>query len=82
MSGRELDQHVLALNVIDPDEWAETERGAAKHCADRIAAEHPHEHDDSAPELAGRALGKDPVIAAELLELLDAIGYLDTRRTA
>ncbi|MER6350571.1 hypothetical protein ABT186_01640 [Streptomyces sp. NPDC001634] len=49
-------------------------RAAAVHVADRIAAEHPHPLDDTMPKLAGRLLAKDPIVAAGILELLDAIG--------
>jgi hypothetical protein len=43
---------------------------AAIHIADRVAAEHPHELDDTMPRLAGRLLGKDPAVQAELTDLL------------
>lgn len=76
MGGRELDQHVLGDTVIDPDLM----RRAAVHIADRIAAQHPTELDDLAPEYAGRLLAQDPTIRAGLRELLAAIGH-PARRT-
>jgi hypothetical protein len=75
MGGRELDQHVLGDTAINPALM----RRAAVHLADRIAAQHPTELDDLAPEYSGRLLAQDPTIRAGLRELLDAIGY--TRRT-
>lgn len=50
------------------------QRAAAVQVAARIAAEHPHELDDTMPRLAGRLIGRDPAIAAGLLEVLDALG--------
>ncbi|MCX4697054.1 hypothetical protein [Streptomyces sp. NBC_01373] len=71
MGGRELDQHVLTgANVT-----AGQARAAAVHIADRIAAEHPDPRDDFMPKLAGRQLAHDPTVRADVLELLDAIGY-------
>ncbi|MGW2048651.1 hypothetical protein ACWCPF_26220 [Streptomyces sp. NPDC001858] len=75
MAGRELDQHVLGDTFIDPNLL----RRAAVHLADGIAAQHPTELDDLAPEYAGRLLAQDPTIRAGLLELIDAIGL--PRRT-
>jgi hypothetical protein len=76
MGGRELDQHVLGDTVTDPDLL----RRAAVHIADRIAAQHPTDLDDLAPEYAGRLLAQDPTIRAGLRELLAAIGH-PARRT-
>jgi hypothetical protein len=76
MSGRELDQYVLAVGAPT----ARQTRAAAVHVADRIAAEHPHPLDDVMPKLAGRQLAKDPAIAAGVLELLDVLGLITTRR--
>lgn len=70
MSGRELDQHTLILREMKGSEV----RAAAVHAADHVAARHPHPLDDVMPKLAGRQLAADPVIAAGLLELLDALG--------
>lgn len=66
MSGRELDQHVLAAGQAD----TRALRKAAVRCADHVAARHPHPLDADLP--AART---------ELLELLDAIGYTTPRRT-
>lgn len=71
MSGRELDNKSLGDTRIDGD----LHRWAAKHCADRIAAEHPHPLDELMPKLAGRLIAQDPTVRADVLELLDAIGY-------
>ena len=70
MGGRELDQHVLAVGHVDP----RVQRAAAVHVADRIAAKHPHPLDEQMPKLAGRLIGRDPIVAAGVLELLDALG--------
>lgn len=70
MGGRELDQYVLAVTGVT----AGQARAAAVHVADRIATEHPHKLDDLMPRLAGRQLAADPVIAAGVRELLDALG--------
>ncbi|MFP3986949.1 hypothetical protein U9R90_05480 [Streptomyces sp. E11-3] len=56
----------------------EQRREAAVTVADRIAAEHPHELDDLMPRLAGKQLAHDPVVAARVRELLDALGLLPT----
>ncbi|MWA08835.1 hypothetical protein [Streptomyces sp. BA2] len=50
------------------------QRRAAVRVADAIAAEHPHALDDIMPRLAGRELGQDPAIAADLSGLLAALG--------
>jgi hypothetical protein len=71
VGGRELDQRLLGRVDVDPA----TQRKAAVNLADRIAAQHPTELDDLAPEYAGRLLAQDPTIRAGLKELLDAIGY-------
>ena len=71
MGGRDLGAHHFGSAFIDPDRH----RQLALHCADRVAAEHPTEHDDSDPKLAGRLIAKDPQARDELLLLLDAIGY-------
>lgn len=76
MSGRELDQHVLAVGTVD----ARLQRAAAVHIADRIAAEHPHPLDPQMPKLAGRLIGRDPAVAAGVLELLDALGIRTAAR--
>lgn len=70
MAGRELDQYTLACDPTDE----QVLRRAAVHIADRVAAQHP--------ELAGRQLAADPTVRAELLQLLDAIGYPTNRRPA
>lgn len=77
MSGRELDTNALTALNGDPQAL----RKAATHLADRIAAEHPHRLDDVMPKLAGRQLAHDPAVRADLLELLDAIGYTSKERT-
>lgn len=71
MSGRELETNGLTPLNGGP----EALRKLAVHCADRIAAEHPHELDQLMPKLAGRLIAQDPTARADLLELLDAIGY-------
>lgn len=79
MGGRELDQHVLALDSIHPEAQQQINRRAAVNVADRIASEHPHALDLLMPKLAGRTLAKDPAIAAGVLELLETLG-LPTRK--
>lgn len=76
MSGRELDQYVLAVGAPT----AKQTRAAAVHVADRIAAEHPHPLDDVMPRLAGRTLARDPAVAAGVLELLDVLGLIRPRQ--
>lgn len=71
MGGKELDQHVLGDIRID----AGLHRRAAVHLADRIAAQHPTELDDLAPEYAGRLIAQDLTVRMALRDLLDAIGY-------
>lgn len=78
MAGRELDQYTLACNPTDE----QVLRRAAVHIADQVAAQNPHELDGLMPKLAGRQLANDPAVRAELLQLLDAIGYPTTRRPA
>lgn len=78
MSSHELSQHTLVLRGWGEDE----QRKASVHVADRIAAEHPHPLDDQMPKLAGRLIGRDPVVAAGVLELLDALGLRPTKREA
>jgi len=68
--GSELKQE--ALVVGDLPEAAR--RAAAVHCADRVAAEHPHPLDDCMPKLSGRLIAKDPAVAAGVLELLAVLG--------
>lgn len=63
MGGRELDQHVLQVDPVDEDQL----RQAAVNVAGHLAAPYP--------ELTATELAADPVIAVDLLELLDAIGY-------
>lgn len=75
MGGRELDQHILVVDKSDPEEQERIIRRAAVHAADRVAAAHPHELDALMPRLAGRLTAQDPAVRAEVLELLDAIGY-------
>lgn len=76
MSGRELDQHALAVGKTDPDEQARVERKAAIHLADHVAAEHPHPLDERMPRIAGAVIAKDPAVRHDLGELLDALGLL------
>ena len=75
--GGEVNTSQLGNAVID----AEKHRKLAVLCAGRIAAEHPHPLDELMPKLAGRTLAKDPTVRADLLELLDAIGYISKERT-
>lgn len=74
MAGREVEQYGLGNTSIDPD----AHRRLAVHCADRVGAQYPHEHDADDPRLAGRQLAHNPEVRAELLQLLDAIGYRTT----
>ena len=76
MSGRELDQYVLAVGAPT----ARQTRAAAVHVADRIAAEHPHPLDDVMPKLAGKQIAQDAAITAGVLELLDVLGLIRPRR--
>lgn len=69
--GSDINQHVLATDPADKDEW----RRMAVNVAGGIAFHHPHELDDENPKAAGRELAKNPLIAAGLRELLDYIGY-------
>lgn len=77
MAGRELDQYTLACDPTDE----QVLRRAAVHVADQVAAQHP-ELAGLMPKLAGRQLAQDPTVRAELLLLLDAIGYPTNRRPA
>lgn len=63
-----------------PTADAVLQRRAAVRVADQIAAEHPHPLDDRLPRLAGQELAMDPVIAAGVLELLDALGLRPKQR--
>ena len=71
MGGRDLELRNLGAVTVDRVKL----RALAVHCADRIGAEHPTEFDDTDPKLAGRLIAKDPAVRADVLELLDAIGY-------
>lgn len=71
MGASDVDINGFGNTDIDPG----THRQVAVLCADRIAAKNPHPLDDVMPRLAGRTLAKDPDARADLLELLDAIGY-------
>lgn len=64
MSGRDLGMPGLGNVVIDPVKH----RQLAVHCADRTAAR--------LPALPGRRIAHDPTARADVLELLDAIGFL------
>lgn len=68
--GAELKHDALIVGDVTTDQL----RAAAVHCADRVAAEHPHPLDDYMPKLAGRLIAQDPTVRGDLLELLDAIG--------
>lgn len=71
MGGRDLETRQLGDVTVDRVKL----RALAVHCADRIGAEHPTEFDDTDPELAGRLIAHDSAARADVLELLDAIGY-------
>ena len=71
MGGRDLDVKNFGAVTVDHVKL----RALAVHCADRVGAEHPTEFDDTDPELAGRLIAQDPAVRADVLELLDAIGY-------
>lgn len=77
MGGREMEIKQLG-NV---DIGAEQALGAVQHIACRVAADNPHSLDDDMPRLAGRLVGRDSLVAAGLLELLDALGLPTTRRS-
>lgn len=74
--GADLEQTVLTVVALTRRQT----RAAAVHCADRIAAEHPHPLDELMPKLAGKQLAQDPAIAAGVLELLDAPGLIRPRQ--
>ncbi|MDH6610235.1 hypothetical protein M2164_005870 [Streptomyces sp. SAI-208] len=76
MGGRELEIKQLGNVEIG----AEQALDATRHIACRVAAENPHPLDDDMPRLAGRLIGRDPLVAAGLLELLDALGLPTTKR--
>jgi hypothetical protein len=70
MSGGEIDTlGVGPVTSLPPT----LQRAAAIRIADQVAAENPNPLDDTMPKLAGRLLAKDPVVAAGLRELLDAV---------
>lgn len=71
MSGRDLETRQLGPVRVT----AAQQHAAALHIADRAAAEHPTDYDDIDPVLAGRLIAQDPAVRADVLELLDAIGY-------
>ena len=71
MGGRDLELRNLGAVTVDPVKL----RALAVHCADRVGAQHPTEHDDTDPKLAGRLMAHDPQARDEPLLLLDAIGY-------
>ena len=75
MGGRDLELRNLGNVTVD----AVKLRALAVHCADRVAAEHPTEFDDTDPKFAGRLIAQDPAVRADVLELLDAIGYRKER---
>lgn len=68
--GSDINTAVMATDPMN----ARLARRAAVRIADQIAAEHPDERDELMPRLAGRELGKDPAVAAGVLELLDQLG--------
>lgn len=69
--GGEVDTNGLGNTVID----GALHHKLAVHCADRIAAQHPHPLDDVMPRLAGRLIAQDPTVRADVLEVLEATGY-------
>lgn len=77
MGGREIEIRQLGNAVIDPVKLREL----AVHCADRVGAQHPTGYDDTDPVLAGRLIAQDSAVRADVLELLDAIGYRKEPRT-
>ena len=77
MGGRDIETRNLGPVRVT----AAQQRRAAIHLADHVASQHPTEHDDTDPELAGRLIAKDPSVRADVLELLDAIGYRKEPRT-
>lgn len=74
MGGSDFSTQGLTLPQMKPADRQRIERAAAVHVADRIAAEHPDPRDDLMPKLAGRVLAKDPTVAADVRELLAALG--------
>lgn len=69
--GRDVDTYGLGGADIAPD----IHRRAAIHVADRIAAEHPTDWDETAPGYAGQVVAQDPTVRACVRDLLDALGY-------
>ncbi|MFJ4925370.1 hypothetical protein [Streptomyces sp. NPDC088736] len=71
MGGSEIESYALeAISGLD----RKTRRRAAIRVADQFGKENPDPRDDLMPKLAGRDLGRDSVIAAGYLELLDQLG--------
>ncbi|MER6492627.1 hypothetical protein [Streptomyces griseorubiginosus] len=76
MGGQEIETRQLGDVTVDPVQAL----GAVRRITRRVAAQNPHELDDVMPRLAGRLVAQDPLIAAGLLELLDALGLPTTKR--
>ncbi|WP_405673143.1 hypothetical protein [Streptomyces sp. NBC_01530] len=68
--GADLEHAALTIGDVTTQQL----RAAAVHCADQIAAEHPHPLDPLMPRLAGRLIAQDPAVNAGVLELLAALG--------
>lgn len=77
MGGQDLGQDIASVGRITAADY----RKAAVHLADRIAAQHPTDFDETAPEYAGRLVGLDPTVRTTLRDLLDAIGYTSKEQT-
>lgn len=76
MGGREIGTRQLGDVTVDPVQAL----GAVRRITRRVAAQNPHELDDVMPHLAGRLVAQDPLVAAGLLELLDALGLPTTKQ--
>lgn len=68
MGGSDFTTQGLVLGPMKPADRQRIERAAAVRIADEIAAPHPH------PD--GRRVAHDPTARADVLELLDVIGFL------
>lgn len=77
----ELDRAFWGDETPLPPTTSQQERRAAVRAADYVAAQHPHQLDDTKPDVAGRELATDPLIQAGLLELLDKLGIQTIRGT-
>ncbi|MFE2832255.1 hypothetical protein ACFXI6_14575 [Streptomyces mirabilis] len=73
--GMELADYGPKPTTVEVDE----QRRAAVRIADHFGRENPHHLDEKDPRQAGRELGKDPVIAGEVLDLIAVFGLSPDR---